>query len=84
MQRVYRLAVFAQFEVQLHALAVAVAHGGNALAAAHGLAFAHEQALVVAVGGEVGLVVLLKYRDKAFGKVQVMQTNGVCRSCFEY
>ena len=58
MQRVYRLAVFAQLEVQLHALAVAVAHGGNALAAPHGLAFAHEQALVVAVGGEVGLVVL--------------------------
>ena len=52
------MAVFAQLEVQLHALAVAVAHGGNALAAAHGLAFAHEQALVMAVGGEVGLVVL--------------------------
>ena len=30
------------------------------------------------------LVVLLKYRDKAFGKMWVMQTNEVCRSRFEY
>lgn len=51
-------AVFTDFKVKLYAWSIGFAHGGDALAAADGLALLNQYSFVVAVGTQVGLVVL--------------------------
>ncbi|MDQ0586733.1 hypothetical protein QFZ47_000842 [Variovorax paradoxus] len=57
-RRVDGLALAADFEMQLDAVGVAVAHLGDLLALLHRLVFLHEQRLVMRIGREVGVVVL--------------------------
>ena len=53
-----RLAILTYFEMQLDAVGIGITHPRNGLPAFYHFPFFHQQSLVMAVGGQVGRIVL--------------------------